>query len=543
MKVAVLMTSYKRLSELSRQIFSFRSQTYTDFHLFAAVKGFSEHTFETRIRPQFSRLEEEGFLTLRYFPNKNQLSNLLDTVRDLDITAYDLFLKIDDDDFYDIHYVEDTVRFHSQEEDTKSSMYQPDNAGHTFSMKDGMPIFRQGYNWSSPTLALRQHILEILFDIESCPGADLVSKYTNGKEQRLNFGFNEDDLIHKILLAREERLNRFEFVYAAGRLEHFTGNKTGESTTRQKGHYLNQAFRDKNRDLSSNKNLWEEILTLNYKQWHEDIYSFNRQVLNSQTSQQGKITEQDNNSLTIQWEDDRQESFVKTNRKTYDFVSPGQFDMLVVSLPGNQKKRESISRQFHEQNLSFAFIDGVTIDNYDDIRESERNCLEAYRTDRLKTNPLYVNRAIGCKRAMIKAIKKAAEYKNWVIIFQDDIHLTENFNGKLNKIMTQVIADTPDCGIVLLHKAGKDLKVGKFYKHIISDVRSMAAFAVHPDFAPKLAEKLENWGGEADRIWGELVKINSRLLYCSDIGENLVWNNQKDSDIISGIAELEVFWK
>lgn len=56
------------------------------------------------ILPQFQPYIDAGRLTIRYFPNSNQLTNLLDCTRGLDVSDYELFLKIDDDDFYSRDY-------------------------------------------------------------------------------------------------------------------------------------------------------------------------------------------------------------------------------------------------------------------------------------------------------------------------------------------------------------------------------------------------------------------------------------------------------
>ena len=68
--------------------------------------------------PQFQEFIDEGRLTLRWFPNKNQLSNLADTIRGLDTTDYELFVKIDDDDFYGRDYLLTINEFHSKSPST-----------------------------------------------------------------------------------------------------------------------------------------------------------------------------------------------------------------------------------------------------------------------------------------------------------------------------------------------------------------------------------------------------------------------------------------
>lgn len=105
MRLAICMTSYGRLPELFRQIYAMLDQTYENKHLFVAVKGYTERFFRKVILPPMQHFIDEGVLTLRLFPNSNQLANFVDTVRGLDISEFDLFCKIDDDDFYDRDYL------------------------------------------------------------------------------------------------------------------------------------------------------------------------------------------------------------------------------------------------------------------------------------------------------------------------------------------------------------------------------------------------------------------------------------------------------
>lgn len=102
--IAACLASYRRLTDLQRQIWCMMDQSYENFHVFAAVKGIPETTYRKTVLPLFEHFIQEGRLTMRLFPNKNQLSNFLDTVRDLDISNYDLFAKIDDDDLYGRDY-------------------------------------------------------------------------------------------------------------------------------------------------------------------------------------------------------------------------------------------------------------------------------------------------------------------------------------------------------------------------------------------------------------------------------------------------------
>lgn len=104
-RIACLLPSYKRFKDLQRQIWCLMDQDTADFHLFVAVKGMAEADFQRLLLPQFSHFVEEGRLTLRLFPNRNQLSNLPDCVRRLDVSGFDLFAKLDDDDVYALDYL------------------------------------------------------------------------------------------------------------------------------------------------------------------------------------------------------------------------------------------------------------------------------------------------------------------------------------------------------------------------------------------------------------------------------------------------------
>ena len=104
-KCALLISSCGRPSELIRQVHSMLAQTYRNKHIFVAAKGYTEDAYNRFLLPQFERYIKQGLLTVRQFDNKNQMSNLIDTVRGLDIDSYNYFFKIDDDDFYDYRYV------------------------------------------------------------------------------------------------------------------------------------------------------------------------------------------------------------------------------------------------------------------------------------------------------------------------------------------------------------------------------------------------------------------------------------------------------
>ena len=214
------------------------------------------------------------------------------------------------------------------------------------------------------------------------------------------------------------------------------------------------------------------------------------------------------------------------------------YKILIVSLPGSPK-REIMSQRLSAQGLSREWVDGVRVASMEDIPWEERNDLEAYGIPRLKQAPEYVCRAIGCKRAMRRAIDHAATCaEDWVLILQDDAILADSFDAKLKELLHRVPYET---GCVLLHRVGGGVKEVDGWTRVTGNVRSMTAFVLRPSFALSMSKALLPWGGETDRIWEHLARQGEIILTPAE--PRLVSCNQKESDIIGGIPELHVFWK
>lgn len=84
--------SVRRLDCLERLAGGFLAQGYERSHVFAAVKGVTEDCFRDVVQPRYRSWIDEGRLTLRYYPMKNRVSDLLDTVRGMELGDWELFL-------------------------------------------------------------------------------------------------------------------------------------------------------------------------------------------------------------------------------------------------------------------------------------------------------------------------------------------------------------------------------------------------------------------------------------------------------------------
>ena len=105
-KILVMMSSYKRPLLLSGQIIRFQNQTYQNFDISVSIKGAPEKWVRRMFMQEWQPLMDKGRLFVRFDENKNQLSNHMDTLRDINMDKYDYFCKVDDDDWYVPTYLE-----------------------------------------------------------------------------------------------------------------------------------------------------------------------------------------------------------------------------------------------------------------------------------------------------------------------------------------------------------------------------------------------------------------------------------------------------
>lgn len=108
-RILGLMSTYKRPIFASGQVLRLMNQTYP-VHLSVSVKGVPNDFVEKVLMPEWKKYTDEGRLFVRIDKNRAQYSNFLDTVRSVDLNQYDLFCKIDDDDFYGPNYFENMVK-------------------------------------------------------------------------------------------------------------------------------------------------------------------------------------------------------------------------------------------------------------------------------------------------------------------------------------------------------------------------------------------------------------------------------------------------
>lgn len=309
--IAVCLSSYKRFSDLHRQIYAMMSQSYPRLHLYVAVKGMTEYAFRKILMKQFQSFIDAGRLTLRLFPNKNQLSNFMDAIRDVDVSAYDLFVKIDDDDYYSPDYVQMINSFHDTIPDDHSSYFQ--DAHWVRYENEGFTNLSRGYYGDfGATIVLSRSALEVVRACELHPDkiGELVPEAVNNQ-----YGFREDNLMHKIMRPLGCH-NIAEFLREKGMEYHMIYQRANASVMR--GGIVSSEFWKKNLAITLDPSRFEHILELRHPHWSDQFCVQGESGHRiSQSKAQARIISFTEDEIILKWDNYGQERFVKNEESLY----------------------------------------------------------------------------------------------------------------------------------------------------------------------------------------------------------------------------------
>lgn len=327
-KIAACLSSYKRLTDLQRQIWCMMDQSYPNLHVFAAVKGIPEGTYRRAVLPLFEHFIQEGRLTMRLFPNKNQLSNFLDTVRDLDISGYDLFAKVDDDDLYGRDYFKSVNKFHLHLPPEFSSFYC--GPGEYLNARGGYPLSGNGFfSCFGPTLVFSRDVLEKLMICEEEP--DRISKISPNLHHA-GYGFTEDNFMHRIMLDTGSS-NRTRYVQEMSLPMHLVIQASNASVMR--GGLVPGDFRGRNGNISINRANDEHLLEVRHPQWHDIVRVFGNRARRFERDDQADVLSVTDGEITLKWDCWGVETFKKTEDGVF-FLSSGASQE--VPSPSSRKK-------------------------------------------------------------------------------------------------------------------------------------------------------------------------------------------------------------
>lgn len=212
-RILVMISSWKRPLLLSGQIIRFANQTYNNFDISVSVKGASEKWVRATFMQEWQDIMRSKKLRVRFDENKDQLANLLDTVRDVNLEDYDYFCKVDDDDWYAPTYLEEVNEWLNKEDNISISSTRSATL-----LQNGHPDVLMRFNntvLSGPTMCFSRSIIESALKIEKNPAA-LEPIYTKEQVQALK-GIREDRMLHEIAKvlgkAQERKTSPYNIIY------------------------------------------------------------------------------------------------------------------------------------------------------------------------------------------------------------------------------------------------------------------------------------------------------------------------------------------
>lgn len=329
--IAACISSYKRVEDLLRQILCMMNQSYPHLHVFAAVKGVTPETVRRILLPYVQPFMDAGRLTLRLYPNRNQLTNFLDTVRDLDLSSYDLFAKIDDDDFYDPDYFRHVADFHALLPDGYSSCHHGE--GLWLKRQEGYPFLDESFLLAlGPAQVMSRRVIEDLLAWEIDRPAMKEAMYRCLRQTGFyEFGFAEDQLLKTVML-EHGCANIAPYLNKRGIDSHLIMQKSNASVMR--GGIFSEEFRNVQAGVSTDAGNDEYLVDIIHSNWKGYMkISHGRAIRLNEPQDEADVLSLTDDGMTLKWDKWGVETFTKMEEGVYRFEKEEESGSLRPSSP------------------------------------------------------------------------------------------------------------------------------------------------------------------------------------------------------------------
>lgn len=311
-RMALCLASYKRPEDLQRQIYALMDQSYDNFHLFVAVKGIPDFFVNTFIIPQFQHFIDEGRLTIRCFPNGNQLANLLDTVRGIDVSEYELFLKIDDDDFYCRDYLKTINEFYTRLPQ-HYSCYFSDMTWRLYKYDRIVSPRREMFYVFGSSLVMSREVMQRTMQAESDPDIIRRTMALDGGSGHSRIAFMEDNFIHK-LMRIYGCSNIAPFVRQRG-IQNFLLSQGSNPSVMRGGLVPSDIAR--HLDVAEKNAPKEHVFFLMHPEWTDTLRIYGRSAHRVSSGDRASVVSFDGSELALRWEKWDEEIFVRQPDGSY----------------------------------------------------------------------------------------------------------------------------------------------------------------------------------------------------------------------------------
>ena len=297
-KFALCMSSYKRPFDLIRQIQSIMDQTYDKsmFHMFVAVKGLPVPLYSNYVIPFIKKYIDEGRLTIRIASNTNQLSNFIDCTRALDVSDYEYFVKIDDDDLYNPEYIDKVNTFLATLPEGFSALYEGpvqcllNRGGYILPGKKVTTCF-------GPSMVMHKSVYNLIRRAETDPEfVTRIMKEGSGRDIK-DISYSEDHFYRYLMikLGVENMFNRVD-----GWL--IVSNDTNNSVTSGKDYLPDELSKTQNVVKKEYEDIVSVIDDNKDRTGYLRIYVLAKKAINISTGAIAKVVEYTKDSLKLDWD-------------------------------------------------------------------------------------------------------------------------------------------------------------------------------------------------------------------------------------------------
>lgn len=192
-RILACISSFKRPIFVSGQVLRLFNQTYpVDVSL--SIKGVPADFVQNVLSSEWKPWIDSGRLILRIDTNKDQFSNFLDTVRDIDLSQYDYFCKIDDDDWYGPDYFKHVNEWLHKDKNIVLSL-----TTRYLSIRNnthGVAVSFNKSNLFGPTMCFSREVIKAALEIEKNP--NIATRYLPGHPLQSYRKTREDNYLHRL---------------------------------------------------------------------------------------------------------------------------------------------------------------------------------------------------------------------------------------------------------------------------------------------------------------------------------------------------------
>ncbi len=192
-RILACLSSYNRPIFVSAQVLRLLRQSYP-VDISVSIKGLSPEFVENALEKEWSEGIKSGRIIVRISPNRDQYSNFLDTVRDVDIERWDYFCKIDDDDWYGPDYFKNVNEWLNKEDDIVMSytlqnmiIRQANNI---------VTVTESNYDWFGPSMCYSRKLIKKALWLEKHPA--IAETYVRNFPLSKYRQKQEDNFMHKL---------------------------------------------------------------------------------------------------------------------------------------------------------------------------------------------------------------------------------------------------------------------------------------------------------------------------------------------------------